>query len=92
MLMNPFTVDPNILGKILPTRKNRWTVTKYTILMCTLAIGSILAWGNPENTLHKMGLEYAFILAGTISLAYSLSAVVDNAVVYTRSDTSSEPN
>lgn len=80
--MNPFHLDPEVFNRVMPTRKNRWTVTKYTILACSVLIGYVVGFGDPENQLHATALEYAFILVGTMSLGYSLSAVADNAVFY----------
>ena len=82
MAINPFVIDPTQLNKIMPTRKNRWAVTKYTILACTVLIGYIVALGDPNISLHQTALEYAFILVGTLSLGYSLSAVADSAVIF----------
>lgn len=80
--MNPFLIDATQFDKIRPTRKNRWAVTKYTILACSVLIGYIVGFGDPTSPLHQTALEYAFILVGTMSLGYALSAVVDNAVIF----------
>jgi len=84
----PLMLDPTQLlqlPQLLPTRKTRGRITMGTLLFCAGVIGYLILKGDPANALHKTSLEYAFMLAGTVALAYSLSAVADNYSVYGKS-------
>lgn len=81
----PLLLDPAQLlqlPQLLPTRKTRSRITVGTLLFCAGIIGYLIMKGDPANAIHKTSLEYAFMLAGTVALAYSLSAVADNYSVY----------
>lgn len=82
--MNPFVVDPTIFAQVMPKRSTRRKITTCTLTFCALIIGYIVVWGDPDNGLHMTALTSSFTLAGTIAIGYALSAVADNAVVYTR--------
>lgn len=68
----------------MPKRSTRRKITTATLSFCALIIAYVVGWGDPENGLHMTALTSSFTLAGTIAIGYALSAVADNAVVYTR--------
>lgn len=90
--MSPFSIDSEKFLTIMPQRRTRRRITLGTLTFCATNIVYLVIWGDADNGLHKQALEYAFVLAGTIATAYSLSAVADNAVVYTRNTDQTSPD
>lgn len=88
--MSPFLITAEHFSKIAPRRGTRRKITIATLSFCALLIAFLVLRGDPENAIHTQALEYAFILSGTIATGYALSAVADNAVVFSKAQPEKE--
>ena len=62
----------------MPRRRTRRRIVYWTLFTCAQLVIYVVAWGNPENTLHASTLSWAFTLAGMTIGGYIFGAVWDN--------------
>lgn len=71
-----------IAGIPLPGRRTRRAIVTTTIVFTWACIGSIMAWGDPANSLHQSALSWSYSTMLAVIFAYVFGAVTDNYTVW----------